>query len=73
MKILQNQPVLVEIGPLDATFRLPKRPGVDRRCDYCGLAIVDREFIAGIQKGRPNLRFHESCIPESERKDAMSL
>lgn len=74
MKILQQQPVLIDIGPLDATMRMPVLKYLPRaQCDVCGKWIWDDYFIAGVQKGRRNLRFHEACIPESERKDVMSL
>ena len=35
--------------------------------------MIHPYWVTGIQRGRPNMKFHESCIPESERKDVSSL
>lgn len=77
MKILQQQPVLVDIGPLDATMRLPMSRrlarGMRTVCDSCGRSITDEYFLVGVRANHQNLKFHERCIPESERKDVSSL
>lgn len=69
MKIKKSKTVryVEEIGPLDATMRLPMsgRPAnrVETICDACGDRITDEWFIAGFKTGERNLKLHERCAP----------
>lgn len=66
MKILKRITAKVDIGPLDATLKLPtaarESAGMKTICDACGNAITDEFFIAGFKKGHPNMKLHESCL-----------
>jgi hypothetical protein len=72
MKIFVPSQSLIDIGPLDRTLRLPMASrlahGIKTTCKRCRKPITDEYFIAGFKQGRPNMMFHESCVPPEEMK-----
>ncbi len=79
MKIRRKRTIyeMVEIGDLDShcLFPMSGRLSVGLRtdCDICGKSIVDQNFVSGLKKGWPNMKFHEKCFhEETDRKDLFS-
>ena len=68
MEISCTVPGRKDIGPLDATIRLPMasrlKYGVKTVCAVCGKPITDEFFLGGFKKRHRNLMLHEACADE---------
>lgn len=77
MKVLQSVRILVDIGPLDGTIRLPmsgrKNHHMVTKCSICDKSIEDDLLIAGFKAGYSNMMFHEECYKTNADKQYEAL
>ena len=77
MKIIQQRPVAVEIGPLDHALQLPMSGrilyGMKTICDACRKPITDAHFVLGFKTGHRNMMFHESCAESGGVENIVSV